>query len=156
MGADFLFTAIPAIDIDKARGKVAYLTDGNLADVQQILTGWDLDDLDREEGISWRTDTRLALYEALEYVKDDQRNIAWFVCDHGQKYWIAGGTSWGDNPEGCDELSIIHAAGLTDPDPPCRTIPKPQDDIIGNIVMSGLLILLIIGVAYIFSKITGQ
>ena len=112
MGADFLFTAIPDFNTGKARGKIPYLTDENLADVQQILSGWDLDDLDEHEGISWRFFTRRRLYEALTYIEEDQRNISWFVCGHGQKYLIAGGTSWGDSPSGCVELAIIQAAGL--------------------------------------------
>lgn len=47
---------------------------------------------------------------------NDNREIAWYAqgINGGGPVFLAGGMSWGDLPEGADDLGLIYGAGLLD------------------------------------------
>lgn len=111
MGQDLIlaFALDPNMTMEKWAEAVYSLSDNRLAaiwdEVFQIDS--DLKDLDNFPEV-----VRQSLLKSYEYVLSGPRNVVVFTDTANVSWIIGGGTTWGDTPEGYDEVAFIAASGI--------------------------------------------
>lgn len=103
MGADFIMVMgkTPEALPERFEGPVS---DDLLSDLQD----WTSDELSREDAVD-------LINEALHSVVHHDRIYGFVRVTEPGDYIIAGGLTWGDSPEGFDEIGVLLAAGILQP-----------------------------------------
>lgn len=106
MGADFIFAAGERItDPEAIKEKIALLPTAYLrAGFEDVFN-----EVNEEET---REDLLGYFYNAVDYLTGWNRSTGLFKCEHGTEYVIAGGMTWGDDPEGCTEIWLLTSLGV--------------------------------------------
>ncbi|MBE0636097.1 hypothetical protein IH601_08880 [Candidatus Bipolaricaulota bacterium] len=107
MGADFIFAAGERItDPEAIKKKIDQLPTETLAACLEdiFVASSDLGDT-REDMLDY-------FYNAVDYLTGWNRSTGLFKCEHGTEYVIAGGMTWGDDPEGCNEIWMLTSLGV--------------------------------------------
>lgn len=110
MGADAFmgWCDLPSADINTAEA-IARLTDETLANVYEVWTGIDILEPDEPTSADWQSKTKARLVEAFEALTG--RSVATLDI-YGFQVCVAGGMSWGEIPEGMDDVMMVAASGI--------------------------------------------
>jgi hypothetical protein len=111
MGADLILNwcDVPELDDEEVARRVALLSDAQLKSIFVLLRGWDppTDDeiIDEEWGDAQEgfRDRCVQVFAELRL----SRAITMFKV-HGHDIYVAGGMSWGDEPEGVETVGLVH------------------------------------------------
>lgn len=119
MGADLIlaWADYPPADVD-IPAAIAALPDDKLTVIYEEWQGEppqsDYDEALDDEPFetNWRAETRQRLQEAFHGVTGDNARDVSVVVIHGHTMLIGGGTSWGDTPDGYNDVAFIALSGI--------------------------------------------
>ena len=113
MGADFLLAGVRAESPEKARERLAKLSDNQVMDACEAVLGWDVGEESQNPADECRQRIEYAIDAIL--VGYEPRDTGTLVI-HRQEYIVTGGLSWGDSPtDSFEDVMLLDYSGVCEP-----------------------------------------